>query len=89
MYLPEHRAQRAMRTLAHEIGHVFLGPSHPDEVSGPATLPGTNRAIRLMCSGNGNSPRVSRLLVKAEWDKAEEWLKRFPDNRLLNAAGND
>ena len=80
MNLPEQRAQRAMHTLAHEIGHVFLGDGHPDELSGPATLPGTNRAIRLMCSGNGNSPRVSRLLVKAEWDKAEEWLKKIEEN---------
>jgi hypothetical protein len=70
--LPEQRAQIAMHTLAHEIGHVFLGEGHPEQGSGPAPLPGTDHSKRLM---NSRTDSTARLLVKAEWDKAEEWLK--------------
>lgn len=66
-------------TIAHEIGHVFVGEGHPDQDAspGPAPLPGTKHSCRLMCSGP-NSDGSSRVLVKAEWDEAEEWLKTRP-----------
>jgi hypothetical protein len=35
----------------------------------------------MMCSG-GSSNINSLLLVKSEWDKAEEWLKKYPDERV-------
>jgi hypothetical protein len=75
--LPEQRAQIAMHTLAHEIGHVFLGEGHPEQGSGPAPLPGTDHSKRLM---NSRTDSTARLLVKAEWDKAEEWLKKMEEN---------
>ncbi len=69
-------------TICHEIGHVMLGAGHPDESDNPtyggvAPLPGTDRTKRLMCSGP-NANLNSILLVKSEWDKAEEWLKNRP-----------
>jgi hypothetical protein len=36
---------------------------------------------RLLCSGRNNNNN-SILLVKAEWDKAEEWLIRVVDTRI-------
>jgi hypothetical protein len=72
--MPIVREEVAQRVLAHEIGHVFCGAGHPDEGGGVAKLPGTDHQKRLMCSGGMNS-LGSRLLVKAEWDAAEEWLK--------------
>ena len=71
---PDDRAEYAMRTLAHEAGHVFCGSGHPDNGDGAARLPGTDHTKRLMCSGS-NTTSSSHLLVKREWDKAEEWLK--------------
>jgi hypothetical protein len=77
--------------MAHEIGHVIIGAGHPDDRTGsnlgPAKLPGTKHTLRLMCSGEtlNNS---SRLIVKGEWDKAEEWLQTFPDKRVREATGN-
>ncbi|KAH0534172.1 hypothetical protein GP486_008927 [Trichoglossum hirsutum] len=68
-----------LNTLAHEIGHVMLDKGHPDDelgTPGPASLPGTDRKIRLMRSGlflNG-AGTGRRTLVKAEWDAAEGWL---------------
>ena len=66
-----------LETLGHEIGHVFLGGGHPDHLDpglrGVVQLYGTDPSKRLMCSGeifNSNS----KLLVKAEWDKAEAWM---------------
>lgn len=66
-------------TIAHEIGHVFVGDGHPDQSAQPglAPLPGTQHTCRLMCSGP-NSDGSSRLLVKGEWDEAEKWLKARP-----------
>ncbi|WP_353565182.1 thrombospondin type 3 repeat-containing protein [Haloferula sargassicola] len=73
-------------TIAHEIGHCLVGPGHPDETrvsiitgepiaKGPAPLPGTNRVQRLMCSGSlRKKDGSSKLLVKGEWDAADERL---------------
>lgn len=76
--------QHVLETIGHEIGHIFFGIGHPDEElpipQGPAPLKGTHRANRLMCKGasfNSNS----RLIVKAEWDAAERWLK-LAENQL-------
>lgn len=74
-------------TIAHEIGHVLVGLGHPDvdplvaiveSRGGPAPLEALGlpeHQQRLMCSGANRLLGVSRLLVKAEWDKAEEWLR--------------
>ena len=59
---------------AHEIGHILCGSGHPDAGSGVAPLYGSDVTKRLMCSGPFRREN-SRLLVKAEWDKAEEWLQ--------------
>ena len=67
-------------TIAHEVGHVFVGDGHPDRNDGPAPLPGTRHICRLMCSGP-NSDGSSRLLVKGEWDEAEKWLKAQIDDK--------
>ncbi len=66
----------------------MLGSGHPDEYylepffagehGGRAPLPGTDTTIRLMC-GRDTRKSGARLLVKAEWDKAEEWLKTVVD----------
>jgi hypothetical protein len=68
-----------LNDLAHEVGHVLLGPGHPDAanraVGGVARLDGTAHHKRLMRGGKLNHPDGSHLLVKAEWDKAETWLK--------------
>ena len=85
--MPIVREEVAQRVLAHEIGHVFCGAGHPDEGGGVAKLPGTDHQKRLMCSGGMNS-LGSRLLVKAEWDAAEEWLENFPDKRMLDTNGS-
>ncbi len=73
-----------LTTLAHEIGHVFLGRGHPDNSAHPgvAPLPNTPDEIkqRLMHSGSPLTPlspaerRNRRVLVKGEWDEAESWL---------------
>ena len=73
-------------TMAHEIGHVFTDYGHPNSLTdkGPAPLPGTetHSHFRLMSLGP-NSSSLSRLLVKGEWDKAEEWL-----NEILKISDN-
>ncbi len=80
-------------TIAHEIGHIILGEGHPDEAErkeingvvewdkgGVAPLPGTDHIKRQMCSGSQRKKDgTSRLLVKGEWDKAEEWLSENVD----------
>jgi hypothetical protein len=79
------------RTIAHEIGHIIIGPGHPDDVldaiiqlpelaGGRARLKGTDTTKRLMQSHVRTSLK-DVLLVKAEWDEAETWLKKFPDKR--------
>jgi hypothetical protein len=72
-----------LRTMAHEIGHLMVGPGHPDKYEGSdpsfggkaplQTLPISEHKKRLMCSGD-NSDGNSKLLVKTEWDEAEKWL---------------
>ncbi|MBU6327378.1 MAG: hypothetical protein KGQ89_07110, partial [Verrucomicrobia bacterium] len=59
---------------AHEIGHILCGSGHPDAGSGVTPLYGSDVTKRLMCSGPFRREN-SRLLVKAEWDKADEWLQ--------------
>jgi hypothetical protein len=70
-------------TIAHEIGHVLVGPGHPDAKATPgytpdlgrAPLPGTDHTQRLMLSGKAGKYILSgSLLVKAEWDEAEKWM---------------
>jgi len=60
--------------IAHEIGHVMVGPGHPDQRGGNAPLPGTDHARRLMCSGGKQGSNPGHLLVKAEWEVAEAWM---------------
>lgn len=78
-YLPLIRQGLAMRALAHEIGHIMVGAGHPDQFAGPAVLRGPDHTKRLMCSGNFSTHTGSCLLVKREWDMAEEWLTAVPD----------
>ncbi len=74
--------------IGHEIGHIFVGPGHPDagppsaaqDIVGVAPLPGTKHEDRLMHSGHGATGRLSldefgKLLVKSEWDEAEGWME--------------
>ncbi len=68
-----------LNTMAHEIGHIFFGAGHPNDeaIPGPAFLPETDVAIRLMRAGDMNPgpPKTARrLIVKTEWDRAERWL---------------
>lgn len=69
-------------SIAHEIGHVFVRYGHPDLENGIAPLVGTDRTLRLMCSGPNRSLENGRLLVKTEWDEAEKWLIKVPDKRI-------
>ncbi len=77
---PEDAERILLKTAAHEIGHVIIGRGHPDLVDtivptfGPARLQGTDLSPRLMLS-TGNSSLLGTLLVKAEWDEIEGWLK--------------
>jgi hypothetical protein len=77
---PARSDDEIIHTIAHEIGHVFVGSGHPDEFAGPAILFNTDPTKRLMCSGN-RSNLNSKLLVNSEWDKAEEWLKKNIDEK--------
>ena len=75
------------QVVAHEIGHLMVGQGHPDSYSlsrpedgGNAplqSLPIEERKKRRMCTAE----RTGHLLVKTEWDLAEEWLHEFPDKR--------
>lgn len=64
----------------HEIGHLFLGPGHPNDPDFPGVAPlnGTVKTHRLMHSSPDEN---SRLLVKKEWDKAEVRLKQLEEKR--------
>lgn len=57
----------------------MLGEDHPGIKDGSnqgcAPLPGTDHSKRLMRDGNNNARGHDHLIVKAEWDKAEEWLE--------------
>ena len=65
------------KTISHEIGHVIIDVGHPNEgiLRGPAGLDGTLHRKRLMRSGKINISSPGHLLVKAEWDAAERWLR--------------
>lgn len=81
---------RLIGAASHEIGHIFVGPGHPDNypefgasnIVGPAPLKGTDTLKRLMHSGVGekglpmlrNLEDNGRQLVKGEWDAAESWM---------------
>ena len=69
---------KALHTMTHEIGHIMIGPGHPDESSkndrGVAPLPGTRHVKRLMASGTINQVGLSSRLVKGEWDMIQGWL---------------
>ncbi len=68
--------------IAHEIGHIFAGSGHPDQHGGVAPLSGTNHLERLMFSNMKQKAAAGalhkNLLVKAEWDHAEDWMKTRP-----------
>jgi hypothetical protein len=73
--------EKWLNSLAHETGHVFWGPGHPNDrkVPGKAGLPGTdlNRRLMVTFQGNGAPPK---LVVKAEWDEADNWLETNVDS---------
>jgi hypothetical protein len=70
--------QEMLFAIAHEIGHVIIGPGHPDQGDGSAPLPGTALVERLMFSvidsKVASGALDKNLLVKGEWDAADEWL---------------
>lgn len=75
----EEETLHAIQTIAHEIGHIIIGEGHPTKdgkaFQGVAPLPDSNHSERLMRHGHDNPKSNAHLLVKAEWDKAEKWLK--------------
>ncbi len=71
-------------TIAHEIGHLLLGPGHPNQYQandpgsgGPAPLSSlpSEHPKRLMYSVSS----LGKMLVKGEWDEAEIWLSERPN----------
>ncbi|MCB1133955.1 MAG: hypothetical protein KDN05_22745, partial [Verrucomicrobiae bacterium] len=70
------------QTVAHEIGHVLVGYGHPDDGTCDVLLPKTDDSRRLMSSGRGYGGIVRDiLLVKGEWDKAEDRLSYMIDEQ--------
>ncbi len=68
-------------TMTHEMGHRIFGSGHPDENGGVAPLnSNTHWERRLMASGGVRS-YSQRLIVKDEWDVAEQWLENNSDVR--------
>ena len=74
-------------TCAHEIGHLMVGSGHPDKYLPPGntggiaplqSLPLTKRMTRLMAA---DGTTESKLLVKSEWDAAEQWLIENVDSQ--------
>lgn len=76
-----------MHTIAHEVGHLIVGPGHPDEPEetnrGLAALIGTDHSHRLMVSGKQESRRdkLGLQLVKTEWDAAIINITQIGDDR--------
>jgi hypothetical protein len=75
---PNRPLETICANATHEFGHVIISPHHPDKDAGPAPLQHTDRTERLMYSGN---VLFNRRLVKAEWDKIEEWAKKMEEDR--------
>ena len=74
------------QTIAHELGHILVGPGHPDQDTGPAPLPSTRHLERLMVGGKAVNPQIpitGNRLVKAEWDAAERWMQIEEANNRL------
>jgi hypothetical protein len=75
--------EEILTIIAHEIGHILVGVGHPDQNDGVAPLPGTTHVNRLMFSDINLKATANaldkNLLVKAEWDAAEEWLSLRPN----------
>jgi hypothetical protein len=63
-------------TIAHEIGHVFMGLGHPDKSEDLhfATLFGVSNQKRLMKSNQDENSDWQ--LIKKEWDRIDAWLER-------------
>lgn len=77
-----------LRTIAHEVGHVILGPRHPGNapefvrgVVGLSPLPGTDHKRRLMFAGKAarlvSPEEIGTQLVKMAWDRTESWLNEM------------
>lgn len=83
--LENREMSKLLQTIAHEIGHVFVGYGHPDiRAGGPSPLPGTRHPERLMVSGKGCQILRGHLLVKREWDEAEVWMRREEAENRMN-----
>lgn len=64
------------KTIGDEIGHVLVGYGHPDSSTSPgdAEVRDSQHGRRLMRSSRTARVGKGTLLVKKEWDLAEEWL---------------
>jgi hypothetical protein len=65
---------REVKVSVPNITNPIIGPP------GPAALPGIPSYNRLMFSAVQPSAAPPRLLVKGEWDAAEQWLQGHIDN---------
>jgi len=70
----EYNKDEAENVIAHEIGHVIVGKGHPDANGGPAILQGSDDNARLMATRSSSAWTKAKLLVKEEWDAAQQWL---------------
>jgi len=83
-YRRDEELAQMMNTISHEIGHVMIAAGHPsddpkEDENGPAPLPGTKHSERLMRDGRNNPKGFEHLLVKAEWDEIQRWIKKEED----------
>lgn len=71
-------------TIAHEVGHHFVGLGHPDELTGVAPLEGSDLGNRLMLSGTSSLRKNPRgiQLVKREWDEADIRVEEIGESRI-------
>lgn len=81
----EYEVPYRLHTIAHEIGHLLVGPGHPHQEDryGMAPLKGllpkNSVGERLMATGEAfRRPNPGCRLVKGEWDMAEKWFKARP-----------